>query len=400
MATRIAIIACLDTKGDEAKFLTERVEAAGGSGLLIDTGIVGDALVEAGVTAETVAQAAGTTIAELRQRNDRGHAVKLMSEGAALVVRSLFDDGEIDGVLGAGGSANTTIASAAMRALPVGFPKVLVSTLASGNVAPYVDTKDITLMYSVVDIAGINRLSARILGNAARAVVAMATGKEETSSRPILAATMFGVTTPCVTTARKRLEESGYEVLVFHATGSGGRAMEGLIEDGYIAGVLDVTTTEIADELVGGILSAGPDRLRAAGRAAIPQVVSIGAIDMVNFGPRDTVPAEFEGRKFYEHNQTVTLMRTTAEECARIGQTIANRLREARGPVDVLLPKQGVSLISKEGETFFDPEADAACREAIRHGLEGSAAEVEEISCDVNNEAFAQILADRLLSRL
>ncbi|HLU49235.1 MAG TPA: Tm-1-like ATP-binding domain-containing protein, partial [Planctomycetota bacterium] len=298
-------------------------------------------------------------------------------------------------------SANTTIAAKAMRALPVGFPKVLVSTLASGDVSPWIDTKDIALIYSVVDIAGINRISARILTNAARAVVAMAqpyTPPPE-RSKGLIAATMFGVTTPCVTAARRILEGAGWEVLVFHATGTGGRAMEALIADGFIAGVLDITTTELADELVGGVLSAGPDRLRAAGRAGIPQVVSVGAVDMVNFGPPETVPERFRGRKLHRHNPAITLMRTTVDECAEIGRRIAERLSDAKGRVSVLAPLRGVSAIDIEGQPFHDPEAGRALRVAIRENLPPGIS-YEEIDTDINDPAFARRAAESLLAIL
>jgi uncharacterized protein (UPF0261 family) len=401
MTTTIAIVGCLDTKGEEVRYVKQVLEEEGLRTNVIDTGVVGEPVFAPDTPRATVARAAGTTIEDLRARNDRGHAVTVMSEGAARVVRDLFDKGAIQGIISAGGSANTTIGTTAMRALPVGFPKVMVSTLAAGDVSPYVDTKDIAMMYSVVDIAGINRISARILSNAARAVGAMARGAPPAldGSRPLVSATMFGVTTPCVTAARKILEEAGYEVLVFHATGTGGRAMEGLIEDGYIAGVLDITTTELADELVGGILSAGPRRLTVAGSVGIPQVVSIGALDMVNFGPRNTVPVKFEGRKFYQHNPTVTLMRTTAAENAEIGRRIAERLRGARGPVKVLLPLRGVSLYAKEGGAFHDPEADAAAREAVRKGLEGFC-EVQMVDTDINDPSFARAAAESLIALL
>jgi uncharacterized protein (UPF0261 family) len=277
----------------------------------------------------------------------------------------------------------------------------MVSTLASGDVSPYVDTKDITMMYSVVDIAGINRISCRILANAARAAGAMAAGKqaEPARARPLVAATMFGVTTPCVTAARQILEAAGYEVLVFHATGTGGRAMEGLIEDGYIAGVLDITTTELADELVGGILSAGPRRLTVAGAAGIPQVVSTGAVDMVNFGPRATVPEVFQKRQLYQHNPTVTLMRTTPDENEAIGRTIATRLNPARGPVKVILPLRGVSLYAKEGGPFHEPAADRRCVRAIREHIDRRI-ECEELDTDINDEAFARRCAESLIALL
>jgi len=401
MTTTIAIVGCLDTKGEEVRYVKQVLEEEGSRTNVIDTGVVGEAVFAPDTPRSAVARAAGTTIEELRSRNDRGHAVTVMSEGAARIVRDLHDKGAIQGIISAGGSANTTIGTTAMRALPVGFPKVMVSTLAAGDVSPYVDTKDIAMMYSVVDIAGINRISARILSNAARAVAAMARGAppELDGSKHLIAATMFGVTTPCVTAARKILEQAGYEVLVFHATGTGGRAMEGLIEDGYIEGVLDITTTELADELVGGILSAGPRRLTVAGSMGIPQVVSIGAVDMVNFGPRSTVPAKFEARKFYQHNPTVTLMRTTAEENAEIGRRIAERLRDAKGPVKVILPLRGVSLYAKEGGSFHDPEADAACRDAVQKGLQGRC-EIQLVDTDINDPAFARAAAESLIALL
>lgn len=398
MPVTIAIVGCLDTKGEEVRYLKEILIGDGHWTHVIDTGILGEPAFRPDTPRDDVARAAGTTIDALQARGDRGEAIAAMSKGAAKVVLSLHERGHIQGILSAGGSANSTIGTAAMRGLPVGFPKLMVSTLASGDVSHFVDTRDITMMYSVVDIAGLNRISCRILANAARAVAGMASGPPPppAGSKPLIAATMFGVTTPCVTEARKVLEAAGKEVLVFHATGTGGRAMEGLIEDGYIAGVLDVTTTELADELVGGILSAGPTRLTAAGRKGVPQVVSIGAIDMVNFGPRSTVPAKFEGRKLYQHNAAVTLMRTTPAENAELGARIAQRLNEARGPVAVFLPLGGVSLYAKPGGPFHDPEADSRCIEACRAGLR-SGIEVHEMATDVNDPEFARACARKLL---
>jgi uncharacterized protein (UPF0261 family) len=285
-----------------------------------------------------------------------------------------------------------------MRALPVGIPKVMVSTVASGDTRPYVDVKDIMMMYSVVDISGINSISRRILTNAAFAVAGMVRGevppaKEE---KPLIGATMFGVTTPCVTKAREYLEERGYEVLVFHATGTGGRAMESLVEAGFIKGVLDITTTEWCDELVGGILSAGPNRLEAAGKAGIPQVVSTGALDMVNFGPMETVPERFKGRKLYKHNPSVTLMRTTNEENAQLGKIIAEKLNAAKGPTALFLPLEGVSLYDVEGKPFYDPQADAALFKAIRENIDRTKVELIEMDTDINDERFALAMAKKL----
>jgi uncharacterized protein (UPF0261 family) len=283
-----------------------------------------------------------------------------------------------------------------MRALPVGVPKLMVSTVASGDTRPYVGAVDVTMMYSVVDISGVNRVSARIMANAAGAIAGMvAATVPELETRPLVGATMFGVTTPCVTRARERLEELGYEVLVFHATGAGGQSLEALVRDGFLAGVLDTTTTELADELVGGVLSAGPQRLEAAGEAGVPQVVSLGALDMVNFGPRETVPPQFEHRNLYVHNPTVTLMRTTAEECGALGRTIGKKLTAATGPVAVFVPLRGVSMIDVDGQPFRDAEADEALFAGLRESLD-SRLEVHELELDVNDDRFADAMADRL----
>jgi uncharacterized protein (UPF0261 family) len=272
----------------------------------------------------------------------------------------------------------------------------MVSTVASGDTRPYVGAVDVTMMYSVVDISGVNRVSARIMANAAGAIAGMVDAEVPAlEAKPLVGATMFGVTTPCVTRARERLEELGYEVLVFHATGAGGQSLEALVRDGFLAGVLDTTTTELADELVGGVLSAGPDRLEAAGAAGVPQVVSLGALDMVNFGPRETVPPQFEGRNLYVHNPTVTLMRTTPGECAELGRTIGRKLSGARGPTVLFVPLKGVSMIAVEGQVFHDADADAALFGGLRETLADSV-EVREVDTDINDPDFAVAMADRL----
>lgn len=401
MRQTIAVVATLDTKGIEAQFLRERIEEAGLGSVVVDAGVLGESTFPADVPRETVAQAAGTVLDRLVSEKDRGKSVTAMAQGAAKVVRGLFDAGKIHGILSIGGSAGTTIGTSAMRALPVGFPKMMVSTLASGDTRPYVGIKDITMMYSVVDIAGLNRLSRRILANAAAAVCAMAAAKPPPSAddKPLVAATMFGVTTPCVTKARQILEENGYEVLVFHATGSGGRAMEELISSGFIAGVLDITTTEWADELVGGVLSAGPHRLEAAGQKGIPQVVAPGALDMVNFGPPETVPEKFKGRKFYQHNPTVTLMRTTKEENAQLGEIIAAKLNAARGETTFFYPRKGVSAIDRQQQPFHDPNADEAFLSALKAAVRPPV-ELVEMDNHINDEAFATALAHSLMDKL
>jgi uncharacterized protein (UPF0261 family) len=391
----VLLVGTLDTKGDELAFVAARLRDAGVGVMVADAGTVGAPHgVEPDVTREELAAEIGADLASL---TDRGVAVGTMADAAAALARRLFDAGRIDGVLGAGGSGNTAIATAAMRALPVGVPKLMVSTMAAGDTADYVGGVDVTMMASVTDVAGLNSISARILANAAAAMAGMvsAPAVELGETKPLIAATMFGVTTPCVTRAREALEARGYEVLVFHATGTGGRAMEALVDAGFLAGVLDATTTELCDDLVGGVLSAGPDRLEAAGRAGLPQVVSLGALDMVNFGARDTVPPQFEARTLYVHNPSVTLMRTTAEECAELGRRIARKLSAATGPVSLFVPLGGVSMIDAPGQPFHDPDADAALFTALRDGLDDNV-ELIEMECNVNDEAFADAMVDKL----
>jgi uncharacterized protein (UPF0261 family) len=396
MAT-VVLLGTLDTKGEEYEFLRRRVLEEGVDALLVDTGVLGSPLAEPDISRQQVAEAASADLQELATSEDRGAAVEAMARGVSEIVKDLHAQGRLDAVLALGGSGGTAIAAQAMRQLPVGVPKLIVSTMASGDTRPYVGAVDVTLMYSVVDISGLNPISERILGNAAAAAAGMAKaqGPDSDAEKPLVGATMFGVTTPCVTEARKRLEELGYEVLVFHATGTGGQSMEALMRSGFITASLDVTTTELADELVGGVLSAGPDRLEAAGALGIPQVISLGALDMVNFGPFESVPAEFRDRLLYKHNPTVTLMRTTPEECAALGRTIARKLNEARGPLTVFVPLKGVSLIATEGQVFHDPAADEALFGTLRENLDPEV-DLRELDLDVNDPEFAHALADRL----
>ena len=321
-----------------------------------------------------------------------------MASAAAALVRRLHDEGRCDGVLAAGGSGNTAIATSAMQALPVGVPKLMVSTVAAGNTRDYIGAGDVALMASVTDIAGINSISGRILANAAAAMAGMvdAPPPKLQQERALIAATMFGVTTPAVTSARETLEERGYEVLVFHATGAGGRALEALAEARLVSGVLDLTTTELADDLVGGVLSAGPDRLTAAGAAGLPQVIAPGALDMVNFGPPATVPERYAGRLFFEHNPTVTLMRTTAAEMAELGGRIGRKAAAATGPAEVFWPERGVSALDADGLAFWDPAADEACREALERELAAAGRNLRRVDAHINDPAFATAMADRL----
>ena len=398
MAT-VVLLGTLDTKGKEYDYLRDRLREE--DVVLVDAGVY-EPQAEADVPREEVAAAAGADVAALSEAGDRGAAVDAMGRGAAEVVRRLHEEGRLDGILSVGGSGNSSIAAQAMRVLPVGVPKLIVSTLASGDTRPYVGANDVTMTYSVVDISGLNRISERILVNAAGAIAGMAKayvpesdGGKPLSSTPLIGATMFGVTTPAVTRARGRLEELGYEVLVFHATGTGGQSMEALARGGFLAGLLELTTTELADDLVGGVLSAGPDRLEAAGELGLPQVVSLGALDMVNFGPRETVPEQFEGRNLYVHNPTVTLMRTTPAECAELGRRIARKLSAATGPTALFVPLKGVSMIATEDGPFYDREADEALFAALREDL-GENVELHELDLDVNDPAFADAMANRL----
>ncbi len=394
----VLLLATLDTKGTEAAFLRDRLSELGVGVRVVDTGCLGHAGFTPDITRNEFYGLGPTALATLVANGDRGRAISAAAEAARSLATSELATGQLQGVIGIGGSAGTTIATSAMRALPLGMPKLMVSTLASGQVRPWVGDSDLLMLNSVVDILGLNRISRSVLDSAARAMaglVTLAPAPDSADDRRLVAATMFGVTTPCVERARERLEEAGFEVLVFHATGNGGQAMESLIDDGLIAGVLDITTTELADELVGGILSAGPDRLTAAGRRGIPQVISVGATDMVNFGPPADVPSRFTDRLFYEHNPTVTLMRTTVEENRRLGQQIAQRAAIATGPTTVILPLEGVSAIDRAGEPFDDPEARDALFTAIRdhHGE----ADLLELPLHINDPEFADAASTRLI---
>jgi len=394
----VALFATLDTKGREASFVRDQLARAGVATRLVDTSCLGTPQVAPDVAREAVFAAAGADAAELRTRRDRGAAVSAAALGAARLALEWHRQGELAGVLGLGGSAGTTIGTAAMRALPIGVPKLMLSTLASGSVGDYVGSKDILMMNSVVDVLGINRISRAVLTRAAQAMAGMAGAgplPKFTDDRPLVAATMFGVTTPCVERAREVLESAGCEVLVFHATGAGGRTMESLIDEGLIAGVLDVTTTELADELVGGFLSAGPTRLTAAGRRGVPQVISLGALDMVNFFARASVPERFAQRQFHRHNDNVTLMRTSVEENAALGREIGAKARAAKGPTRLFLPLRGVSALDAPGSSFDDPRARAALFDGLRSSC--GATPVAELDLHINDPAFAEAMANQLL---
>lgn len=399
----VVLLGAFDTKGLEYQFVRDLLQAAGLATLTVDAGVQQPVFVP-DVPREWIFEAAGTTLAAIVQAGDRGRAVETAARGAAKVVADLRTQGQVEGILCLGGSAGTTIGTAAMRALPFGIPKVMVSTLASGQVKQYVGVRDILMLHSVVDISGLNRISRTVLANAAYAMAGMVKGQESgvrsqglgiSEDKPLIAATMFGVTTPCVSAARNILEQRNYEVLVFHATGTGGMTMESFVADGIIEGVLDITTTELADELVGGVLSAGPERLTAAGLRGVPQVISLGALDMVNFGPRDTVPDKFKDRLFYQHNPTVTLMRTTPVENDQLGKEIAHKASAARGPTAVLVPLRGVSAIDKVGQPFWRPEADQALFQSLRNWI-GPSVKLVELDLHINDPEFARIAVETL----
>jgi uncharacterized protein (UPF0261 family) len=394
----VVLVGTLDTKGYEYAYLADRIREQEVDVVLVDAGVLGEPLAAPDVTRDEVAKAVGSDLEALVSAGDRGAAVETMARGAAEIVRRLYAEGRLDAIGGLGGSGGSALVTHAMRALPIGVPKLMVSTVASGDTSPYVGSVDVTMMYSVVDISGINQISARIMSNAAGALAGMAraTVPPLGQERPLIVASMFGVTTPAVTAARERLEDLGYEVLVFHQTGAGGGSLEELIKAGYVVGALDLTTTEFCDLVVGGVLQAVPDRLESAGRTGIPQVVSVGALDMVNFGPLDTVPDRFSDRNLYVHNPTITLMRTTPDECREIARVIASKLNTATGPTELFLPLRGVSAIAVEGGVFYEPEADEALFETLRLEVDPGVVRLVEIDADVNAPEFALAMADRL----
>jgi len=394
MAT-IAVLGTLDSKGEEHAFVAALIAQHGHKPLLIDVGTGGPATVQPDITREQVAAAIGLDLASLMAKKDRGACVVAMTHAAPALVSKLASDGRIHGIISLGGGGGTAIGTAAMRALPLGFPKLMVSTLAAGNVAPYLGTKDITMMPSIADVAGLNRLSRVIFTRAAGAICGMVGAEPEIdAAKPLIVASQFGNTTACVTEAKKVLEAAGYEVLVFAATGTGGRIMESVIESGIVSGVLDLTTTEWADELVGGNLNAGPERMDAAAKANIPVVVAPGCLDMVNFGERASVPAKFEGRNFYIHNPQITLMRTTADECRQLGEIVAKKANAYQAGTAIMIPRKAISVISAVGQPFHDSAADEALFSALKANAK---VPVQEFDLAINDKEFAQACAYKLI---
>ncbi|MCY3779956.1 MAG: Tm-1-like ATP-binding domain-containing protein [Chloroflexi bacterium] len=394
----VVIAGALDTKSAEFALVKRLIEAEGCRALLVDFGILGEPGIAPDISRETVASAAGDDLESLVREERRDVALRVMGRGLAVVARRLFDQGKLDGILSMGGSGGSTIATAGMRALPLGIPKLMVSTIASGDVRAFVGPADIIMMPSIVDVAGINRISGKIYANAAAAMAGMVRAEKPpiADEKALVAASMFGNTTPCVDLARGLIENEGYEVLVFHATGIGGRTMENLISEGYIAGCLDITTTELADEVCGGGASAGPERCLAASRAGVPAVIAPGCVDMANFGGRETVPEKYRERNLYQWAPTATLLRTNIEENRRIGEMIAAAANAATAPVAILLPLKGLSMLDSVGGAFWDPPANAACFDAIKGKLNPDIPLIE-LEHNINDRPFAEAAADTLL---
>jgi uncharacterized protein (UPF0261 family) len=388
---QVYVVGTADTKGEELAFVSERIRQLGGSPLVVDVGTRPPQIVP-DIAAETIA-AFGPP--GLRSGTHRGEAVAGMTAAFARFVVTRTD---IAGIVGIGGGGGTSIVTAGMRALPLGLPKLMVSTLASGDTSAFVDVSDIVMMPAITDLAGLNRISRVVLSRAAEAITAMsATPAAFTGDKPAIGLTMFGVTTQAVTQIVERLS-ARFEPIVFHATGTGGRTMEKLVTEGQLTGVLDITTTEVADLLFGGVLPATPDRLDCIARTGVPYVGSVGACDMINFWARNSVPERFADRRFYQHNSNVTLMRTAAEECRAIGEWIGRRLNACDGPVRLLLPERGVSALDVEGGAFWDPAADAALFDALERTIvPTSARRVTRLPVHINDAAFAQAATDAFL---
>jgi len=401
MSKPVVLVGALDTKGAEFHFVRDLIAARGLETILVDFGVMGDPPLQPDVSADEVARAGGKSLAELRASHDKTLAMETMAAGLAKVVKDLHDAGRLGGILGMAGSGGTSIATRAMRGLPIGVPKVMASTVGGGDVSAYVGTSDITMMPTVVDVAGINSISRQIYANAAGAIAGMVSQELPAVAevKPLITASMFGNTTQCVSRAQKALEAEGYEVLVFHATGNGGRTMESLIDSGFITASLDLTTTELADHVCGGVMSAGPERMLAAARAGIPTVLAPGCVDMCNFWGIETVPPQYRERNLYQWNPNVTLMRTTVEENIRMGQMIAAAANAATGPVAILLPLKGVSQLDSPGGMYWDPAADAACYDTIKANV-NPGIPVIEMDHNINDPEFADKAAELLLGML
>ena len=398
---KICLIGAFDTKGLEYAFVRDQILARGHDVLTVNTGVLGSTeLFFVDVEANKVAEAGGGSLDQLQEKKDRGEAMRIMSAGAPAIIKLLHDEGKIDGIIGMGGTGGTTVVTSAMRVLPVGMPKVCVSTAASGDVAIYVGTKDITMIPSIVDVAGINRVSRIIFSSAAGAICGMveADVPESKEDKPVITASMFGNTTDCVNACMEQLSARGYEVLVFHATGTGGKTMESLVKEGLVDAVLDITTTEWADTVCGGVFDAGPERLDAAGQMGIPHLIAPGCVDMANFSGMDSVPDKYKKAKrtFYEWNPSVTLMRTNKEENEKMGKVFAEKANSAKGPVAFLIPLKGVSILDGDGEQFCDRETDQVMFDTIKANLKEGIT-VVEMDNNINDPEFSAKAVDMML---
>lgn len=393
----VAIAGTFDSKSEEFLFIKEQIEKTGLNTFLIHTGIFSPAF-EPDITNQQIAQAAGTDLTEIAANRDRAQGTKAIARGLEVLLPQLYSEGKFDGIISAGGSGGTSMVAPSMRALPIGVPKLIISTVAAGDVSGYVGSSDIFMYPSIVDVAGLNSISKKIFTNAANAISGMVINlsTEQVSEKKVIAASMFGVTTPSVEVGRRLLEEQGYEVLVFHATGAGGKSMEKLITDGHIAGVLDLTTTEWCDELFGGNMPGGEHRLEAAAITGIPQVISLGALDMVNFGAVDTIPEKYQDRLFYQHNPMVTLMRTTAEENKKLGEKIAEKLNQVTSKSILMLPLKGLSSLDSKGHEFYAPTIDQVLFDTLTANINNPLVEIISLNYTINDPQFATAAAENL----
>jgi len=401
MMKTVAIAGTFDSKSLEFGYLQEIIQSLGLKTFMIHTGVF-ESKIETDVSNEEIARAVGEDISAIAAKKDRALATDVLSRGLEKLLPTLYAEGKFDGIISCGGSGGTSLVTPGMRALPIGVPKVMVSTVAAGDVSIYVGTSDIFMYPSIVDVAGLNSISTKIFTNAALAITGMVKFEinKILEKKPLIAASMFGVTTPCVNQAREALEQQGYEVLIFHATGTGGRAMESLIKDGYIEGVFDITTTEWCDQLMGGNMAAGDQRLEAAALNQVPQVISVGALDMANFGEFSSVPAKYNGRNFYKHNPTVTLMRTNVDENRQLGLAIAEKINMCTAKAAFLIPLKGVSMIDAPGQPFYGPEENAMLFKTLKENITNPLVEIIEIDANINDIEFSNAAVQKLVELL
>lgn len=394
----IAILATLDTKGEEAQYLRNQIESQGDTALIVDTGVVGQPAAKADVTREEVAEAGGTPLANLLEKPSREEAAPVMADGATSIVTKLADEGKVQGIVAMGGTQGTTLATRVMRALPYGFPKVMVSTMASGNVAPWVDIKDVTMMFSVTDILGLNPVTRKILANAAGAVCGMASVDValERGDKPLVGVTTVGITTQGAMKAIEVIESAGYETIVFHAIGPGGRAMEQMMKEGIIGAVLDYSTIEVSNEMFDALLAGGEERLTTAGKLGIPQVLCPGALEVLVFNEPETVPNKYQSRTLIPHSPQITDVRLNGEEMAEVGREIARRLQHTNDKAIFMIPTGGYDSYAVEGGGFHDPEADAAFVTELKANLPGNI-EVVERDTHIEDPTFATEAAEQLI---